>query len=96
MFVLEGQRVTVRHYGALEVHVVGRFDLICFKLYAAVDHSGQRTSKHLTDLRALDPTAEELQTAALWTRTHDGSEGFLQELVKILGQLGLAVENADL
>jgi hypothetical protein len=89
-------RVTVRRYGSLEVHVVGRFDMICFKLYAAVDHSGQRTSKHLTDLRALDPTADELLTAARWTRTHDDSDGFLQELAKILGQLGVEVENADL
>ncbi|MEI8409263.1 MULTISPECIES: hypothetical protein [unclassified Kribbella] len=88
-------RVTVRRYGSLEVHVVGRFDMICFKLYAAVDHSGQRTSKHLTDLEALDPSTGELLTAARWTRTHDDSDGFRQELTKILGHLGVGVEDAE-
>ena len=37
------RRVSVRTYGGLEVHVAGRADLICFKLYAAVD-SGPRAS----------------------------------------------------
>lgn len=37
-------RVTVRHYGALEVHLPAREDQVCLKLYAAVDQ-GER-SKH--------------------------------------------------
>jgi len=82
-------RVSVRVYGPLEVHVVGRFDLVCFKLYAAVDQSGYRTSKHLADLKDLDPTAEELLSAARWTRTQDPSEGFAVELAKILAVLGV-------
>jgi hypothetical protein len=90
------RRVTVRRYGALEVHVVGRYDMICFKLYAAVDHSGVRTSKHLTDLRALEPTVDELLMASRWSRTHDDSDGFLQELRRILAQLGVEVGNASL
>lgn len=57
-------RVTVLRYATLEVHVPGRFDLICFKLYAAVDHSGDRDSKHMDDLRDLDATRDELLDAA--------------------------------
>jgi hypothetical protein len=90
------RRVSIHRYGSLEVHVAGRFDLICFKLYAAVDHSGDRVSKHLTDLRALDPSAEELLTAAIWTRTHDPSEGFKGELVKVLAIFGVEAADADL
>lgn len=90
------RRVSIHRYGSLEVHVAGRFDLICFKLYAAVDHSGERVSKHLTDLRALDPSAQELFTAAVWTRTHDPSEGFKGELVKVLAIFGVQAADADL
>jgi hypothetical protein len=89
-------RVTVRRYGSLEVHLVGRSDFICFKLYAAVDRFGERVSKHLTDLRALEPTREDLLVAARWTRTHDPSEGFLLNLTKVLMQLAVGVENAEL
>ena len=31
------ERVELRRFGALEVHLTSRFDQICFKLYAAVD-----------------------------------------------------------
>ncbi|TWD82223.1 hypothetical protein FB561_3351 [Kribbella amoyensis] len=89
------QRVTVRRYGALEVHVAGRLDMLCFKLYAAVDHSGYRTSKHFDDLRALAPNGEELLTEARWTRTHDSSDAFRGELVKILASLGLEVSDGQ-
>lgn len=83
-------------YSALEVHVAGRFDMICFKLYAAVDHSGYRNSKHLDDLRALTPSVDELLAASQWTRTQDGSDGFLGELEKILEMLGVLVNDAGL
>jgi hypothetical protein len=81
----------VRRYGSLEVHAVGRFDMICFKLYAAVDQSGYRKSKHLVDLLGLEPTAAELLPAARWTRTQDDSEGFHGELIKVLAELGTEV-----
>lgn len=71
-------RVTIRRFGSLEVHLPARVDLICFKLYALVDQ-GPR-SKHMDDLRALGPSRDELVTAARWTRTHDRSVGFLGEL----------------
>jgi hypothetical protein len=90
---LEG-RVTVRTYGGLEVHLPAREDLVCFKLYAAVDQ-GER-SKHFADLRSLSPTAEQLIGAARWTRTHDPSPAFLGELQRILGLLGVGVSDGDL
>ena len=87
-------RVTVHHYGALEVHVPAREDLICFKLYAAVDQ-GER-SKHFADLQALVPSRSELVIGAQWTRTHDPSPGFLAELRRIMTLLGEELEDADL
>lgn len=89
-------RVLVYSYGNLEVHVPGRVDLLCFKLYAAVDHSGARESKHLVDLRDMEPTAEELLRAARWTRTHDPSEGFRGELVKVLQAFGVGANDGNL
>jgi hypothetical protein len=85
-------RVETRSYGtALTVRYAGRLDQVHFKLYAMVD---QGAGRHEADLRALDPTADELLAAARWTRTHDPSEGFRQELVAVLGHLG--VTDADL
>ena len=85
-------RVEKRSYGpALTVRFAGRFDQIHFKLYAMVD---QGAGRHEADLRVLEPTPEELLAAAHWTRTHDPSEGFRQELVAVLAHLG--VTDADL
>jgi hypothetical protein len=86
------ERLERRDYGLwLSVHFAGRIDQIHFKLYAMVD---QGAGKHEADLRALEPTAEELLRAARWTRTHDPSPGFRQELVAVLAHLG--VEDAAL
>lgn len=87
-------RVTFRKYGTLEVHLPALEDLVCFKLYAAVDLTER--SKHFTDLQALAPSAEQLLQAARWTRTHDPSPGFLGELRRILALLNVEVSNADL
>jgi hypothetical protein len=81
------ERIVTRRFGALTVHLAGRFDQICFKLYAAVDQ-GPR-SKHFDDLRRLQPTPEELLVAARWTRTHDPSEAFLDQLEQALAMLGV-------
>ncbi|MGB0095576.1 MAG: DUF6036 family nucleotidyltransferase [Solirubrobacteraceae bacterium] len=85
-------RVETRSFGpGLAVHFASRLDQIHFKLYALVD---QGVGKHEQDLRALDPTANELIQAARWTRTHDPPDGFRQMLEKALRYLG--VEGADL
>lgn len=85
-------RLETRRYGeALVVHYASRLDQIHFKLYALVD---QGPGKHESDLRALEPTRDELIRAARWTRTHDHSPGFRDSLERALGYLG--IEDADL
>ena len=80
-------RLERRDYGeALTVHLASRFDQIHFKLYAMVD---QGAGKHEADLRELNPTREELLAAARWTRTHDPSEGFREQLLAALAYLGV-------
>jgi hypothetical protein len=79
-------RLTEKKYGPrLAVYFIGRLDQIHFKLYAAVD---QRDGTHLNDLKALHPTAAELEAAARWAMTHDVSEGFKMVLKELLTQLG--------
>lgn len=79
-------RVTWNRYGSkLTVGYISRFDQIHFKLYAAVDHMG---SYHATDLQAIKPTDAEILAAAVWTRTHDISDGYLQSLKWFLKEFG--------
>jgi hypothetical protein len=87
-------RVTIRRFDALELHISSRLDQVCFKLYAAVDQ-GPR-SRHFADLVALRPSREELLFAARWTVTHDASPGFKRELMGLLEQLGAAVTDDDI
>lgn len=75
-----------RQWGGLVLHLADRRDQICFKLYAAVDQ-GPR-SKHFDDLRRLEPTNDELRTAAAWSQSHDPSPGFAAELRGALRDLG--------
>ena len=85
-------RLERTQYGdGLGVWMAGRFDMICFKVYAAVDQ-GKR-SHHFQDLGDLRPTPDELLTAARWTMTHDPSPAFRGLLVSILEESG--VEDAD-
>ncbi len=82
------ERLISRRFGdALVVHVAHRYDQIHLKLYAVVD---QGAGRHETDLRALQPTKEELLAATGWTRTHDPSEGFRIVLVRVLKHFGLS------
>ncbi len=74
------------HGTALTVWYASRVDQIHFKLYATVD---QGAGKHEADLRAMDPTHEELLAAARWTRTHDPSEGYRTSLGQVLAALGV-------
>lgn len=71
---LEG-RITWRGFGGLNLGVVGRQDLVWFKLYAAADDVGPR-SVHYQDLLALQPTDTELDEAGQWVRTQDPTPEF--------------------
>ncbi|MCK5805732.1 MAG: hypothetical protein KAI66_23070 [Lentisphaeria bacterium] len=84
-------RAERRTYGdRLTVYFIGRLDQIHFKLPAAADQGGGR---HLEDLLALEPTADELEGAARWALTYDPSEGFawiLRELLRKMGHHAIA------
>ena len=80
------ERMTPRHYEGLTVHLAGRLDQIFFKFYAAVDQ-GPR-SKHVADLRKLEPTNDELRAAESWARSHDPSPGFREMSRQALAQFG--------
>ena len=71
-------RCRVETFGGLRVHIAGRYDLIHMKLFAATDQGP--TSKHTSDLLALEPTAEELDVARQWCRTQDVSASFASEV----------------
>jgi Nucleotidyltransferase of unknown function (DUF6036) len=82
-------RLEKRDFGTgLVVYFASRLDQIHFKLYAAVDEGGP--GKHEADLRALAPTEAELIAAARWSRSHDPSDGYAQELRGALEYLGVA------
>ncbi len=80
-------RLERRDYGiGLTVHLASRYDQIHFKLYALVD---QGPGKHEDDLRALQPSEDELAAAAHWARSHDTSEPFAAILDQVLSHLGV-------
>lgn len=80
------QRLVARSFGPLlTVHFLGRFDLICLKLYAWSDTG---TPRHGQDLKALNPTEDELLLASRWVLTHNEPEGFLPLLQQALCLLG--------
>ena len=85
------ERLERRDFGGLVVWLAGRYDMVCFKLYAAVDQ-GPR-SRHLQDLVELRPSPADLLGAARWASTHDPSPGFRSLLVETL--LALGVEDAN-
>ena len=79
----------------LVVWLAGRFDLVCFKLYAAADDWPTR-GRHLDDLRALDPTPAELGAAARWALGHDPSPGFRErQLAPVLFELGGSIDDVE-
>jgi hypothetical protein len=85
------ERLERRDFGGLVVWLAGWYDMVCFKLYAAVDE-GPR-SRHFQDLVELHPNRSDLLEAARWASTHDPSPGFRSLLVETLRALG--VEEAD-
>jgi len=82
-------RLVTKQYGGLILDLLGRFDLICLKLHAAVDR-GTPEGKHARDLAELHPTPDELVRAAQWCVTHDPSEGFRTVLCTALEDLGVS------
>jgi len=81
------ERAQHRGYGdGLEVLFASRVDQIHLKLYATVD---QGAGKHFDDLKALQPTKQELIDAARWSRTHDPSEGYRSVLARVLAHFGV-------
>jgi len=79
-------RLTRRDYGrSLTIWHVSRLDQIHFKVFAATDAGPGR---HVDDLLRLNPTKAELLSAARWTLTQDGSEGFVMILREMLKELG--------
>lgn len=78
-------RIERRQYGALDVHIPARADMVCFKLYAAVDLGP--LSKHFQDLREMRPTAAELSVAAAWCQSQDPSSTFERDMRAAVAQL---------
>lgn len=88
------ERLERRDFGGLVVWLASWYDMVCFKLYAAVDQ-GPR-SRHFQDLRALGPGHDDLLEAARWAMTHDPSPDFRSLLVGTLGHLGVEDPDASL
>ena len=61
-------RLERRDFGGLVTWLAGRYDMVCFKLYAAVDQG--RRSRHFQDLRDLEPGRDDLLAAAQIGRAH--------------------------
>jgi hypothetical protein len=76
--------ITVEAGSKLTVHYIGRLDQIFFKTYASADRGGY----HVTDLKALEPSIEELTAAARWCMTQDVSEAFRNILLDMFNKLG--------
>lgn len=83
-------RAHLRHFKALTVYLADRFDQICFKLFASVDHGPN--SKHFSDLIKLEPTVSELEIAKKWCITHDVSEAFESELDKAMESISALIK----
>ena len=79
-------RLTRRDYGPhLTIFYPDRFDLIHLKLFAAID---QGPGRHVSNLKALLPSEEELLLAARWVLTQDEGEVFPQIVRNTLTSLG--------
>jgi hypothetical protein len=83
-------RMITREFGsALTVSFASRIDQIHLKLYAAADREAPRD---FDDLRALEPTDDELNAAAEWARTHNAPGPFDEALARTLRALGVEDE----
>ena len=68
----------------LAVYYIDRADQIFFKTFAAADRGGY----HVSDLRQLEPSEDELVAAAIWTLTQDVSPEFREILKDMFMKLG--------
>ena len=68
----------------LAVYYIDRVDQIFFKTFAAADRGGY----HVSDLRQLEPSEDELVAAAKWTLTRDVSPEFREILKDMFMKLG--------
>jgi len=79
-------RLTRRDYGPyLTIFYPDRFDLIHLKLFAVID---QGPGRHVSDLKALHPTEDELLLSARWVLTQDAGDVFPQIVRNTLTSLG--------
>lgn len=85
------ERLERRDFGGLVAWLAGRYDMVCFKLYAAVDQGSR--SRHFQDPTDLSSGRDDLLEAARWTMSHDPSPGFRSLMVEMVRELG--VEDAD-
>jgi hypothetical protein len=86
------ERVETRIYRSLVVHIASRLDQIHLKLFAIVDQ-GTAAGKHGEDLRQLNPSRDELITAAKWVMNQDAGEAFRRLVIEALRAVG--VEDAE-
>ncbi len=83
------QRLRTIEVGShLTLKLLSRDDLIPLKLYAAADDLGQRQRVHLDDLKALEPTFDELDTALSWVLALPDIEPRKPQLQAIVEELG--------
>ena len=82
---LEDRLIHQRYGSRLTVYFISRYDQVCFKMYAAINGGGQR---HLNDLIALNPSDDELLTAARWCLSQDASEIFPHLVIDFLEKVG--------
>ena len=68
----------------LIIHYISRYDQIFFKTFASADRGGY----HVSDLKKLHPSEDELVEAAKWCMTQDVSPEFRGILVDMFNQLG--------
>jgi len=69
----------------LTVYFIDRYDQICFKTYAIINGGGMR---HLIDLRALQPTDDEILAAVQWSATQDAADFFPDLIRNVLRNIG--------
>lgn len=78
----------VKFGDALTLHLLSRVDLIALKLYAAADSLSHRQEIHFQDLKTLQPSFQELDTALDWVRTRSDFDVRRPELQHALERLG--------